>query len=179
LYQGAVPAPWQATPLVVDGIRYLTQRPNDVVALDARTGRVFWIYQHIPSPDAIVCCGANNRGLAILGDTLFLATHDARLIAIHAKTGRPLWNVKVVDHHEAAYSFTLAPLVVKDKVIVGIGGSDYGIRGFIPAHVPALLVVGSGVPVVLRSRGLEKRWGRGLGHRLVRPRAQLDVLGNR
>ena len=134
VYQGAVFAPWQTTPLVVDGIMYLTQRPNDVVALDARTGRVFWIYQHIPSPDAIVCCGANNRGLAILGDTLFLATHDARLIAIHAKTGRALWNVKVVDHHEAAYSFTLAPLVVKDKVIVGIGGSDYGIRGFVSAH---------------------------------------------
>lgn len=134
IYQGAVFAPWQTSPLVVDGIMYLTQRPNDVLALDARTGRVFWIYQHVLPPDAIVCCGANNRGLAILGDTLFFATHDAHLIAIHRKTGRALWNVEVADHREAAYSFTMAPLVIKDKVIVGTGGSDYGIRGFITAH---------------------------------------------
>src|SRR5262249_46906063 len=57
---------WQATPLVVDGIMYVTQRPNDVLALDARTGRVFWQYRHTVSPDARVCCGANNRGVAIL-----------------------------------------------------------------------------------------------------------------
>lgn len=134
IYQAAIAGPWQTTPLVVEGIMYLTQRPNEVVALDARTGRAFWSYQHIPSPDAIVCCGANNRGLAILGDKLFLATHDARLIAIHTKTGRPLWNVEVADRREGAYSFTLAPLVVKDKVIVGTGGSDYGVRGFVSAH---------------------------------------------
>src|SRR5262249_49052279 len=73
-YQGAVVGPWQTTPLVVDGVMYLTQRPNDVVALDARTGRVFWIYQHVPAPDHKACCGANNRGVAILGDMLYLAT---------------------------------------------------------------------------------------------------------
>ena len=80
---------WQTTPLVVDGIMYLTQRPNDVVALDAATGRAFWIYRYTPAPDRIVCCGANNRGLAILGDTLFMGTLDAQLIAIDAKSGRP------------------------------------------------------------------------------------------
>ena len=84
---------WQSTPLVVDGIMYVTQRPNDVLALDAKTGRVFWLYRHTPSPDARVCCGSNNRGVAILGDTLFLGTLDARLIAIDAKTGKELWNV--------------------------------------------------------------------------------------
>ncbi len=78
---------WQSTPLVVDGIMYVTQRPNDVLALDARTGRVFWQYRHTPSPDARVCCGSNNRGVAILGDTLFLGTLDARLVAIDARTG--------------------------------------------------------------------------------------------
>ena len=67
---------------------YLTQRPNDVVALDAKTGRVFWIYRHTLDPTQIVCCGANNRGLAILGDTLFMGTLDAHLVAIDAKTGR-------------------------------------------------------------------------------------------
>jgi glucose dehydrogenase len=55
---------WQSNPLVVDGIMYVTQRPNDVVALDAKTGRVFWLYRYTPSPDARVCCGANNRGVA-------------------------------------------------------------------------------------------------------------------
>ena len=88
MYQAAVAGAWQTTPLVVDGVMYLTQRPNDVVALDAKTGRVFWIYRHTLDPTQIVCCGANNRGLAILGDTLFMGTLDAHLIAIDAKTGR-------------------------------------------------------------------------------------------
>src|SRR6478672_753695 len=88
---------FETTPLVLDGIMYLTQPPNDVVALDARTGRPFWIYQYRPAPASKVCCGAVNRGLAILGDTLFLATMDARLIAIDAKNGKPVWNVKVAD----------------------------------------------------------------------------------
>ena len=132
VYQGQTPGAWQATPLVVDGVMYVTQRPNDVVALDAFSGRVFWVYRHTPS-DQRVCCGANNRGLAIRGDTLFLATLDARLIAIDARSGRPLWNVAVGDP-KLAYSLTLAPLVVRDKVIVGTGGGDFGIRGFIAAY---------------------------------------------
>src|SRR5688572_10658088 len=124
---------WQATPLVVDGIMYVTQRPNDVLAVDAKTGRVFWLYRHPVSPDARVCCGSNNRGLAILGDTLFLATLDARLIAIDASTGRAIWNVPVGDP-KLGYSMTMAPLVVKDKVLIGTGGGEYGIRGFIAAY---------------------------------------------
>jgi len=133
MYQAAQPGGWETSPLVVDGIMYLTQRPNDVVALDARTGRVFWIYRHALSPTQVVCCGANNRGLAMLGDTLFTGTLDANLVAIDAKSGRPLWTVKVADN-AAGYSITLAPLVVKDKVIVGVGGGEYGIRGFIAAY---------------------------------------------
>ena len=133
MYQSAVAGAWQTTPLVVDGVMYLTQRPNDVVALDAKTGRVFWMYRHQLDPTQIVCCGANNRGLAILGDTLFMGTLDARLVAIDAKIGRPLWTTQVADN-KAGYSVTLAPLVVKDKVIVGVGGGEYGIRGFIAAY---------------------------------------------
>ena len=81
----------QSTPLVVDAVMYATQG-NDVVALDATTGKIFWIYPYTPASDARSCCGRITRGLAILGDTLFLATIDAHLIAIDAKTGRPLWN---------------------------------------------------------------------------------------
>src|SRR3954471_10192437 len=127
IYQAAAAGAWQTTPLVVDGVMYLTQRPNDVVALDAKSGRVFWIYRHQLDPTQIVCCGANNRGLAMLGDTLFMGTLDARLVAIDATSGRPLWTTKVADN-TAGYSVTLAPLVVKDKVIIGVGGGEYGIR---------------------------------------------------
>src|SRR5438477_8920247 len=81
---------FETTPLVVDGIMYITQAPSDALALDAKTGRVFWIYRYYPSPDARPCCGSVNRGLAILGDTLFLATLDAHLVALDAKGGRPL-----------------------------------------------------------------------------------------
>jgi alcohol dehydrogenase (cytochrome c) len=131
--QNRVFGAWQTNPLVVDGIMYLTQRPNDVMAVDAKTGRVFWVYRHTPSEAASVCCGANNRGVAILDDVLFMGTLDARLIAIDAINGRPLWNTEVADVN-LAYSITMAPLVVKDKVIVGVGGGEYGIRGFIAAY---------------------------------------------
>jgi alcohol dehydrogenase (cytochrome c) len=133
MLQNQVFGAWQSNPLVVDGIMYLTQRPNDVLAVDAKTGRVFWLYRHTPSPDARVCCGANNRGVAILGDTLFMGTLDGFLIAIDAKNGRPLWKVVVADV-KLAYSITMTPLVVKDKVIVGVGGGEFGIRGFIAAY---------------------------------------------
>jgi alcohol dehydrogenase (cytochrome c) len=123
---------WQSTPLVVDGIMYLTQRPNDVLAVDAKTGRVFWQYRYTVSPDARVCCGANNRGVAILGDTLYMGTLDAHLVAIDRTTGRSLWDVPVGDP-KLGYSITMAPLIVKDKVLVGSGGGEYGIRGFIAA----------------------------------------------
>ena len=123
---------WQSTPLVVDGIMYVTQRPNDVLALDAQTGRVFWQYRHQVSADARVCCGANNRGVAILGDRLFMGTLDGRLIALDTRTGTSLWNIPVGDP-ALGYSLTLAPLVVKNKVLVGVGGGEYGIRGYIAA----------------------------------------------
>jgi alcohol dehydrogenase (cytochrome c) len=123
---------WQSSPIVVDGIMYVTQRPNDVLAVDAKTGRVFWQYRYTNSPDARVCCGANNRGVAILGDTLYMGTLDAHLVAIDRITGRSLWDVPVGDP-KLGYSITMAPLVVKDKVLVGSGGGEYGIRGFVAA----------------------------------------------
>jgi alcohol dehydrogenase (cytochrome c) len=133
VYQSPVAGNWQTSPLVVDGVMYLTQRLNDVVALDALTGRAFWTYRYTPAQDRIVCCGANNRGLAILGNTLFMGTLDAQLIALDARTGRPIWKTAVATTKDG-YSITHAPLVVKDKVIVGVGGGEYGIRGFIAAY---------------------------------------------
>ena len=132
VYQSAVSGSWESTPLVVDGIMYVTQRPNDVVALDAATGRVFWIYHYNNDPKVTVCCGANNRGLAIMGDTLYMGTLDAHLVAIDTKSGHALWKSDVADS-KAGYSLTMAPLAVKDEVIVGVGGGEYGIRGFIAA----------------------------------------------
>jgi len=131
--QNQVFGAWQSNPLVVDGIMYLTERPNDVMAVDAKTGRMFWLYRWTPSPDARVCCGSNNRGVAILGDTLFMGTLDGHLIALDAKNGRPLWNIAVADV-KLAYSITMAPLIVKDKVLVGVGGGEFGIRGFVAAY---------------------------------------------
>jgi glucose dehydrogenase len=108
---------FSTTPLVVDGVMYLTQAPNDVVALDAKSGRIFWTYHYAANAGRLCCRGIANRGVAILGDTLFMATVDAHLVAIDAKNGRPLWNTKVADSKEN-YGMTLAPLVVKDKVLV-------------------------------------------------------------
>jgi alcohol dehydrogenase (cytochrome c) len=123
---------FEATPLVVDGILYTVQAPNDVVALDAATGRVFWTYHHEPAPEARVCCGRVNRGLAILGDTLYMGTVDAHLLAIDAKSGKLLWDTVVADVRQN-FSITMSPNVFKDKVIIGTAGGDMGIRGHISA----------------------------------------------
>jgi alcohol dehydrogenase (cytochrome c) len=123
---------FEATPLVVDGVMYTVMAPNHVVALDAATGRMFWMYSPRLSPLARVCCGRVNRGLAILGETLFMGTIDGHLIAIDAKNGKPVWDVSL-SKPELGYSLTMAPLIVKDKVIMGPAGGEYGIRGFIAA----------------------------------------------
>lgn len=133
MLQNQVFGAWQSNPIVVDGIMYITQRPNDIMAVDPVTGRAFWMYRHTPDPAAQVCCGANNRGVAILGDRLFMGTLDGRLIAVDRINGKELWNIEV-GPVDLAYSVTMAPLVVKDKVIVGVGGGEYGIRGYIAAY---------------------------------------------
>jgi alcohol dehydrogenase (cytochrome c) len=124
---------FEATPLVVDGVLYTVQAPNDVVALDAVTGRPFWTFAYTPAPEGRPCCGRVNRGVAILGETLFMGTIDAHLIAIDAKTGQQVWKTQVANAADR-YSITHTPLVVKDKVIVGTGGGDGPIRGFIAAY---------------------------------------------
>jgi alcohol dehydrogenase (cytochrome c) len=123
---------FEATPLVVDGVMYFTQPPSDVIAVDGKTGRAFWTYRYTLSGNVSVCCGRVNRGLAILGDTLFLAALDGNLVALDAKTGKEVWRTRVVDP-SLGYSLTMAPLVVKDKVILGPAGGEFGIRGFLAA----------------------------------------------
>ena len=129
---------FEATALAVDGVLYTVQGPPvggtyQVVALDGVTGRPFWTTEYRPGADAGPCCGRVSRGLAILGDTLYLGTIDAHLLAIDAKTGRVLWNVEAARAIDK-YSITHAPLVLKDKIIVGVAGGDRGIRAFIAAY---------------------------------------------
>ena len=123
---------YESTPLVVDGVMYTVQNPDDVVALDAATGRVFWTYSYPVSPDARPCCGRLSRGVAILGETLYIGTIDAHVLALDAKTGKALWDVEV-GKAASGYAITHAPQIVKDKVIVGMAGGEYGIRGYILA----------------------------------------------
>jgi alcohol dehydrogenase (cytochrome c) len=124
---------YEASPIVLDGVMYTVQPPNVIVALDATSGRVFWTYPHTPAATARNCCGRVNRGLAILGRTLFMGTLDGNLIALDARDGRLLWTT-ALGRPEAAYAVTGAPLIVKDKVITGPAGGEYGISGFLAAY---------------------------------------------
>jgi len=124
---------FQTTPVVADGVLYVTGFNNNAWAIDARSGRQIWRYRRDLPDDLKLCCAAVNRGFAVLGDRLFMATLDAHLIALDMKTGSLLYDVELADH-KLGYSATVAPLVVKDKVIVGIAGAEYGIRGFIDAY---------------------------------------------
>ena len=133
VYQARSLEKYEATPLVVDGVMYTIQNPDDVVALDPVTGRVFWTFSWTPSTEARPCCGRLSRGVGIVGDKVFLGTIDARLIALDARSGKPVWNIEV-DKPEDGYAITHAPLVIKDKVIVGVAGGEYGIRGHIDAY---------------------------------------------
>src|SRR3989454_8213040 len=133
VYQTAATGKFETTPLVADGILYATGQDDRAFALDARTGRPIWLYQRQLPSDIRPCCGRVNRGLAILGDKVFMATLDAHVIALDAKTGNLIWDVSAVDYKNG-YSFTLAPLAVKNFIVVGISGGEYGIRGFIDAY---------------------------------------------
>ena len=133
IYQMRTTHKVETSPLVVDGVMYLTRPPNDVIALDAETGRRLWSHQYKVPEKVIVCCGQVNRGLAILGDRLFMATVDAKLLALDAKSGRLLWKTEIADY-KGGYGGTVAPLVAKDKVILGLAGGEYGVRGFIDAY---------------------------------------------
>jgi alcohol dehydrogenase (cytochrome c) len=132
-YQTMAGGKFETTPLVVDGVLYGTGQDDRAFALDARSGRPIWQYQRALPSDIRPCCGRVNRGLAILGDKVFLGTLDAHVIALDAKTGNVVWDVTSVDYR-GGYSITLAPLAIKNLVIIGVSGGEYGIRGFIDAY---------------------------------------------
>jgi len=126
---------FEVTPLVADGVMYISEPPSHAAALDLRTGRPLWMFRRAVPSDVHTCCGQVNRGVAILGETVFLGTLDAHLLALDAKTGHLLWDTVVADY-KAGYSITAAPLALSDKVIVGVSGGEYGIRGFLDAYNP-------------------------------------------
>ena len=133
VYQTAATGKLESTPLVVDGILYDTAQDDRAFALDARTGRPIWMYQHQLPGDIRPCCGRVNRGLAILGDKVFLGTLDAHVIALDTKTGNVIWDVAAAEYQKG-YSFTVAPLAVKNLIVIGVSGGEYGVRGFIDAY---------------------------------------------
>ncbi|PYN37853.1 MAG: PQQ-dependent dehydrogenase, methanol/ethanol family [Candidatus Rokuibacteriota bacterium] len=123
----------EATPLVADGVMYVTQPPDKVLALDADTGHILWSYRRDLPGTLPLCCYRSSRGVALLGDRVYVGTLDAHLVALDGRTGTVVWDVAVGDP-QAGYSITGAPLAVKGNVIVGVGGGEFGIRGFLDAY---------------------------------------------
>jgi alcohol dehydrogenase (cytochrome c) len=132
VFQTEVTESMETAPIVVDGVMYLTTSFDHVYAVDAATGKEFWHYKHKMGPVTTFCCGPNNRGVAVSGGRLFLATLDAKLVGLDARTGGVLWQTEIADP-EAGYSETMAPTVADGKVLVGTNGGEYGIRGFVKA----------------------------------------------
>ena len=125
----------EATPLLHEGVLYLSADESRVFAIDARTGAKKWGFEPEMSDEAerVYCCGSNNRGVALFGELVYVGTMDARLIALHKDTGAVVWETEVVDW-EQGYSITGAPLVVNGLVLTGVAGGEYGIRGFVKAY---------------------------------------------
>ena len=123
---------FEATPIVVDGVMYLTGPDAHVWALDAATGETLWHYHHAIPIDVPLCCGNVNRGVAVANGKVFFVTASGHLIALDAGSGQPIWDETFADIR-AGESATVAPLVVKDKVLVGSSGGEFGVRGHIDA----------------------------------------------
>ena len=133
IFQTEVKELLETSPIVVNGVMYVTTLFSHVYALDAKTGEELWHYKHAMGPITTYCCGPNNRGVEVFEDKVFLATLDAKLVALDAKTGKIVWQSTIADP-ELGYSETMAPTVVKGKVLVGTNGGEYGIRGFVKAY---------------------------------------------
>ncbi len=132
IFQTEVVDSLETSPIVVNGVMYVTTSFNHVYALDARTGEQIWHYKHNMGPITTYCCGPNNRGVAVYGDIVYMGTLDAKMVALDAKTGKQVWEKELADP-ELGYSETMAPTVVDGKVLIGTNGGEYGIRGFVKA----------------------------------------------
>lgn len=130
----ATPATYafEAAPIVVDGVMYVSGFDGYVWALDAATGKMLWQYRHAVPLDVPLCCGNVNRGVAVVNGKVYYASPNANLVALDATTGQPVWS-KVFADVRAGESATMAPLVVKNLVIVGSSGAEYGVRGHLDA----------------------------------------------
>ena len=133
IFQTEVKESLETTPIVVDGVMYVTTSFNHVYAIDAKTGEEFWHYKHKMGPVTTYCCGPNNRGVAIYKDKVFMGTLDSKLVALDAKTGSLIWETQIGDP-ELGYSETMAPTAVDGKILIGTNGGEYGIRGFVRAY---------------------------------------------
>jgi quinohemoprotein ethanol dehydrogenase len=125
----------EATPLIIDGVLYSTSAWSKVQAIDAASGKLLWQYDpEVPGETGVkACCDTVNRGVAAYEGKLFLGTLDGRLVALDAATGNEVWSVVTVDQTQA-YTITGAPRVIKGKVIIGNGGAEFGVRGYISAY---------------------------------------------
>ena len=126
----------EATPLVVDGVMYVTAPWSIVHAIDARTGRKLWVYDpQVPRDKGFKgCCDVANRGVALWRGKVFVASYDGRLIALNAATGTKVWERDTIANAKFSYTITGAPRVFNGKVIIGNGGAEYGVRGYITAY---------------------------------------------
>ena len=125
----------QSSPIVVDGILYNESIYNVVTAYNGATGEELWTYDPEVAPEwtRLACCGPSSRGIAYWEGKLYIGALDGRLIAVDAATGEEIWSVQTIDQSEA-YSITGAPRVYDGKVVIGNGGADYGVRGYVVAH---------------------------------------------
>jgi PQQ-dependent dehydrogenase (methanol/ethanol family) len=133
IFQTEIVESQETTPIVVNGIMYITTSFNHVYALNAATGEQIWHYKHKMGPITTYCCGPNNRGVAAYGDKVYMGTLDAKLLALDAKTGKLVWEKQIADP-ELGYSETMAPTAVNGKILIGTNGGEYGIRGFVKAY---------------------------------------------
>ncbi len=133
IFQTEVKESLETSPLVVNGVMYVTTSFSHVHALNARTGEEIWHYKHKLGAVTTFCCGPNNRGVAAYGDMVYLATLDSKLVALDAKTGNVVWQTDLADP-ELGYSETMAPTAVNGKILIGTNGGEYGIRGFLRAY---------------------------------------------
>jgi quinohemoprotein ethanol dehydrogenase len=126
----------EATPLIVDGVMYVSTSWSKVYALDAATGRQLWYYDpKVPGPTgAHACCDVVNRGVAVYDGKVYLAALDGRLIALDAATGKPVWSVRTFEYPSRSYTSTGAPRAAHGKVFIGNAGADFGGRGFVSAY---------------------------------------------
>ena len=133
IFQTGVNGKFETTPLVRDGVMYVTGPSNHAYAIDLLTGRPIWHYQKPVPKGANGCCGQVNRGFAVRGDVLYKMNFEGTLVAIDSKTGTEIWETPVADY-KLGYSATGAPLIVKDMVITGIAGAEFGTRDFLDAY---------------------------------------------